>query len=220
MKVIVIGCGRFGIELAHRLYKRGDEVVVLDASSETFNNLPQDFDGRLVEGDAMNQDVLERAGIDDADALAVVTNNDALNLVVGRIARSVYNVPTVAARNYEVSVQELYELFNLQVISAAVWGAQRVAELFNLTEARMVYSVGNGEVTFYEVVVPAHWENKTLLEIMDCQGCQLTAVTRSGKAFIAQNDLILKSGDVLSICATAQGVQVLQERLSQIGKDI
>jgi len=215
MKVIVVGCGRFGVELAYHLSKRGDEVVVLDTSSEAFSNLPLDFDGRLVEGDAMNQDVLLRAGIEEADALAAGTNSDVLNLVIGRIALEVYSVPNVVARNYEVFTRELYELFNLQVVSAATWGTQRMIELLNHTEARLVYSAGNGEVTFYEVVVPEDWEGKTLAEILDCSGCQLTAVTRGGKAFIASDDLALECGDVLSVCATTRGAEVLRERLAE-----
>jgi branched-chain amino acid aminotransferase len=70
MKVIVVGCGRFGSELAYRLYKSGHEVAIVDAIPEAFNILPVDFRGRLIEGDALNQDVLHRAGIEHADALA------------------------------------------------------------------------------------------------------------------------------------------------------
>ena len=162
MKVIVVGCGRFGVELAARLNDRGDEIVVLDKSSEAFNGLPSDFNGRLVEGDAMNQDVLQRAGIDEADALMAVTNSDVLNLVVGHVAREVYNVPNVVARNYEMFTRELYELFNLQVVSAATWGTQRMVELIDDSEARMVYSAGNGEVTYYEIIVPESWDGKTI----------------------------------------------------------
>lgn len=215
MKVIVVGCGRFGVELAYHLSKRGDEVVVLDTSSEAFGSLPQDFDGRLVEGDAMNQDVLLRAGIEEADALAVVTNSDVLNLVVGRIALEVYNVPNVVARNYEIFTRELYELFNLQVVNAATWGAQRMVELLSHKEARLVHSVGNGEVAFYEVVVPANWEGKPLTEILDGDGWQLTAVTRGGRAFIASDDVMLECGDILSICATARGAEALRERVAE-----
>ena len=68
MKVIVVGCGRFGSELAYRLYKSGHEVAIVDAIPEAFNILPVDFRGRLIEGDALNQDVLHRAGIEHAKA--------------------------------------------------------------------------------------------------------------------------------------------------------
>ena len=65
-----------GADLAYRLFKRGHDVAVIDQEDESFNQLPPDFQGRLYEGEALNQDVLERAGIKNCDALAVVTEND------------------------------------------------------------------------------------------------------------------------------------------------
>ncbi|MDD5370504.1 MAG: NAD-binding protein, partial [Anaerolineaceae bacterium] len=50
MKVIIVGCGRLGIELAYRLYQGGHDVSVIDAVSAAFNNLPPDFQGRTIEG--------------------------------------------------------------------------------------------------------------------------------------------------------------------------
>ena len=58
MKVIVIGCGRMGADLAYRLFKRGHDVAVIDRDDESFNQLPTDFQGRLYEGETLNQDVL------------------------------------------------------------------------------------------------------------------------------------------------------------------
>ena len=76
MKVIVIGCGRLGSELAYRLFKRGHDVAVIDQKDEAFNHLPPDFVGRLYQGDGLNQDVLERAGIKTCDAVASATESE------------------------------------------------------------------------------------------------------------------------------------------------
>lgn len=219
MKVIVVGCGRFGVELSNRLNQRGDEVVVLDAYSEAFNSLPSDFSGRLVEGDAMNQDVLQRAGIDEADALAAVTNSDVLNLVIGRIAREVYNVPHVVARNYESFTRDLYELFNLQVVSAAIWGTERMVEMIDNVEARLVYSAGNGEVSYYEIIVPEQLEGKKFSDLVNSAECELTSATRGGKAFLPGKDLQLECGDVLTVCATIQGSEILHKLLCSSGEE-
>ncbi len=47
MKVIVIGCGRMGAELAYRLFKRGHDIAVVDQDEAAFNSLPPDFQGRF-----------------------------------------------------------------------------------------------------------------------------------------------------------------------------
>ena len=95
MKVIVVGCGRYGSELAYRLYKSGHDISIIDSNEEAFKILIPDFVGTLHEGDVLNKDGLHRAGIEDADALAAVKDNDLLNMVVGHIANKVNKIPRV-----------------------------------------------------------------------------------------------------------------------------
>ncbi|MBU0494614.1 MAG: TrkA family potassium uptake protein [Chloroflexi bacterium] len=128
MNMIVIGCGRVGAQLAYRLYQQGHKVVV-DPVAEAFENLPADFRGRTVEGEVLNQDVLRRAGIEQADGLAAVTSLDPVNAVVAHVARTVYHVPTVVVRNYNPRWRVIHEAFGLPVISSTSWGAQRIEEL-------------------------------------------------------------------------------------------
>ncbi|HET8704775.1 MAG TPA: NAD-binding protein, partial [Pseudomonadales bacterium] len=101
MKVVVIGCGRLGAELAGRLFQRGHEVSVIDWDEGAFSKLPPNFEGRINEGEAINRDVLHRAGIERADTVAVVTDSDVLNAVVGHLARSYFNTPNVIVRNHD-----------------------------------------------------------------------------------------------------------------------
>src|SRR5688500_16897139 len=111
MQVIVVGCGRMGAELAYRLYQRGGQVTVVDQSPLAFNNLPQDFRGRTVEGDGLERDVLQRAGIEQAKGLAAVSSSDSVNAVVAHIARTVYRVPQLVVRNYEARWRQMHETF-------------------------------------------------------------------------------------------------------------
>ena len=101
MNFFVIGCGRVGSELALRLYKHGHKVVVIDVNRDALNSLSPEFRGRIIEGDALAEQMLERAGIAEADGVATVTNSDTLNAVVAYIARTLYKVPIVIARNYD-----------------------------------------------------------------------------------------------------------------------
>ena len=129
INIIVIGCGRVGAEVAYGLYRKGHKVTVIDKDSEAFLNLPEDFRGSTMRGDVLTQDVLERAGIEHAQALAAVTPSDSVNTVLGHIARVVYKVPRVVVRNYDPRKRSLHEAFGLEVISPVVMGALRIEEL-------------------------------------------------------------------------------------------
>jgi trk system potassium uptake protein TrkA len=207
MKAIIVGCGRIGAELAYRLYKRGHEVSIIDNVAASFNNLPTDFEGRVHEGDALNQDMLIRAGIQNCDVVAAVTNNDALNMVVSHIAKSEYNVANVVARNYDPHVLVIFEAFEIQVVSSTSWGAQRIEELMYHSEARTVFSAGNGEVEVYELSIDQYWDGKTIADLIPCDDCRPIAITRSGKAFLANSATKLTKGDLLSVAATFDGIE-------------
>jgi trk system potassium uptake protein TrkA len=220
MKVIIVGCGRVGSDLAYRLYHRGHEVAIIDLDESAFNGLPPDFQGRFYEGDAMAQDVLHRAGIENCDSICMVTNSDSVNLVVGHAASSFYHVPNVIARNYDAHNRPLFEAFNLQCISATSWAAQRLEELVYHSEIRAVFSAGNGEVEVYEVTVPPTWNGRTIEALLGCPDCVIVSLTRSGKAFLPKNETVLQTGDVLHLSATLDGIEDLRIRITKRPEEV
>lgn len=213
MKVVVVGCGRLGAELATRLFEAGHEVSVIDADATAFQKLPPNFEGRLNEGEAINRDILHRAGIERADTVAVVTDSDVLNGVVGHLARAYYHVPNVVVRNHDPLYRPLQEAFGLQAVSAMSWGAQRIEELLYDADFRAVFSAGNGEVEIYEVAVPENWSGHTVGELVSGNACIPVSVTRAGRAVLPSTNMVLETGDVIHLSATLEGVEALRKRI-------
>jgi trk system potassium uptake protein TrkA len=216
MDVIVVGCGRVGGELSDRLYRRGHQVTVVDENPAAFDNLPPDFRGRTVEGNVLNQDVLRRAGIERAEGLAAVTNSDALNAVVARVALSRYQVANVVARNFDPRWRPLHETLDLQVVSSASWGAQRLEELLYQSEITSVFSAGNGEVQLYELTVPASGDGQAVGEFLCESRCLAVAHTRAGRASLPGSDTVLQAGDILLVSATPDDIRGLRKRLTEL----
>jgi trk system potassium uptake protein TrkA len=131
MYVIVVGCGRVGSELAYRLFSAGHEVSVVDEVSEAFMKLPPGFRGRTVLGEVLAREVLRRADIERADAVAAVTSSDTLNAVVGHAARKIYRVSKVVVRNYDPRFLAIHKAFGHDAVSSTVWGAERLQELID-----------------------------------------------------------------------------------------
>jgi trk system potassium uptake protein TrkA len=216
MNFIVVGSGRLGAELAFRLQQRGHQVVVVDRTLAAFNNLHPDFGGRTVEGEALNQDVLRRAGIETADGLAAVTNSDTLNVVVAHTAQTAYHVPNIVARNYDPRWRDLHEAFGLQVVSSTSWGAQRIEELLYTSQGHTVFSAGNGEVEVYEFKVPLAWSGHRMAELFSGVECAPVAVTRAGRAFIPTPETVIEEGDLLNLSATLEGIEAVRGRLRKV----
>jgi len=216
MNLIIVGCGRVGAELCYRLYKSGHQVVVVDSRKEAFNRLHPEFRGRTLEGEGLAENVLERAGIREADGLAAVTNSDALNAVVAHIAREFYNLPVVVARNYDPNLRSVIEAFGLQTVGSTYWGAQRVEELLMSPSQKVVYSAGNGEVEVYEIIVPELWNDRTMGDLFDpLEQCYPVALSRAGRSFLPSKDTKLQSGDLLNVSTTFEGIGALTARLAK-----
>jgi trk system potassium uptake protein TrkA len=214
MKVLVVGCGRLGAELAARLFQQGHEVSVIDSDERALAKLPADFQGRINEGEAINRDVLHRAGIERVDAVAAVTDSDVLNAVVGHLARTYYNVPNIVVRNHDPRYRPILEAFGLQAISALSWGAQRIEEMIYHGDVRAVFSAGNGEVEIYELPVPEAWSGRTVSEFISNDGCVPVSVTRAGRAMLPAPNMVLETGDVIHVSATLEGVQTLRKQIN------
>ena len=220
MNFIVVGCGRFGAELAYRLFTNGHQVAVVDANPKAFNRLHPDYRGRTVEGDSLSADTLSRAAADKADGLAVVTNSDTMNAVIGHTVRVHYpNVKQVIVRNYDPAMRGMLEAFGLQIVSSTAWGAERVQELLLDPSFRAVFSAGNGEVEMYEMFISEKFSGSAISSLLNgCEGIVCAALTRAGRAELPSPNAILQKGDILTVSATLEGVQSLRAKLGE-GKE-
>jgi|SRR5688500_12787824 trk system potassium uptake protein len=217
MNFIVVGCGRFGSELAYHLFQNGHQVVVVDNNQQSLNRLHSDFRGRTVIGDTLSADTLSRAGADKAEGIAVVTNSDALNAVIGHTVRVHYpNVKQVVVRNYDPAMRDMLEAFGLQLVSSTAWGAERVQELLIDPSFRAVFSAGNGEVEMYEMYISPNWNGMSVSELLTgCSEIVAVALTRAGRAELPSPSATLYQGDILTVSATLEGVKALRAKLQE-----
>lgn len=124
MKIVIMGCGRVGAELATLLDQEGHDITVLDVNTHSFNRLSPDFRGITVVGNGIDVDVLRRVGIDQADAFVAVTQGDNRNVMAAQIAGSIFHVKRVVCRIYDPIREELYHSLGLQTISPTKVGAR------------------------------------------------------------------------------------------------
>ena len=221
MKVLIVGCGRLGSELAHLLHQHGNEVSIIDLEESSFEMLKPGFKGHLVTGDACSQDVLKRAGIETADAVAAVTSSDSVNLVIGRVAKEFFNIKNVVARNFEPKVSEIFHLFNLEIISGTSWGASRLEEMILNEQFKVIYSFGDGAVDYYQVIIPENWVGKKVrdLELQPGEAI-LASITRSGRSFIPNIDDEFEVDDHLNFSATHAGIESLRKKIMKQEQEV
>lgn len=128
MKVIIMGCGRVGAQLAGLLDADGHDVTVLDIDAYSFRRLAPTFGGTALIGNGIDEAVLKRAGIEEADVFVALTQGDNRNVMAAQIAKHIFNVPRVISRIYDPLRQELYDTLGIEAFSPTTIFAQLVKE--------------------------------------------------------------------------------------------
>lgn len=111
MNVLIVGCQRVGRKLVQMLEHLGHDVSVLDPdvqNLEQLSALTPPFTGMAVTGVPIDVDALRSAGIEDCEAVAAVTRDDNVNIMVTQIAQSVFGVKNVIARITDPGTKEVY----------------------------------------------------------------------------------------------------------------
>lgn len=116
MNILIVGCGKVGSQLANVLSKMGHDVSIVDPDEERFSNLSDEFAGYTVTGVPIDQDVLRKAGIEGCEALAAVSNDDNMNVMVCQIASEIFHVPKVLARIYDPARGDVFSHFGLHTV--------------------------------------------------------------------------------------------------------
>ena len=98
MKVVICGAGEVGSNIARYLASEGNDITVVDQSAELIRRLTESLDVAGLVGHASQPDVLEHAGIEDADMIIAVTFTDEVNMIACQVAHSLFDVPTKIAR--------------------------------------------------------------------------------------------------------------------------
>jgi trk system potassium uptake protein len=124
MKIIIMGCGRVGAQLADFLDKEKHEVTVLDTDAYSFRRLPADFRGTALVGNGLDEDMLRKSGIEKAGAFVAVTQGDNRNIMASQMAKHLFNVPRVLCRIYDPLRRDIFTLLGLEAISPTIIIAQ------------------------------------------------------------------------------------------------
>lgn len=124
MKIIIMGCGRVGAQLASLLDAEGHQVTVLDIDAHSFRRLPPSFGGTALVGDGTDEEMLRKAGITEADAFVAVTQGDNRNVMGAQIAKNIFNVQRVICRIYDPLRKDVYEALGLEAVSPTTVFAQ------------------------------------------------------------------------------------------------
>ncbi|OGO27125.1 MAG: potassium transporter TrkA [Chloroflexi bacterium RBG_16_54_11] len=207
MKVIIMGCGRVGEQLARLRANEDHHIVVIDQDATALARLGSNFKGEKITGVGFDRDVLLKAGIEHADAFAAASSSDNANIVAARIAHNIFHVPRVVARLFDPRRAEIYRRLGMLTISSTTWGAERIRELLTSAELDPILSFGSGEVSLVNIEIPPHLVGRMVKDLVVPNEIVVVAITRQGAAFIPTLGSQFKEDDIIQVAIQSTALE-------------
>jgi len=215
MRVIIIGCGRVGSHLANVLSAERHDVVIIDSNSQSFRRLSREFNGRMLTGVGFDRDILQKADVEGADALAATTDSDNVNIVSAVTAKDVFHVPHVVARVYDPQVAEIYRREGIPTVTPTSWAANTMKTMITTPHLTAVATLGSGEVEFVAIEVTKTLAGRSLQDLVLPGESALGAVVRRGQAMLAAPNARLEFEDQVYLTVAVGAIPKLEKLLSR-----
>lgn len=218
MHAVIIGASRVGAELAELLERRGYTVAVIDLDPKQFDvRLYPGFQGKKVEGVGFDREVLEEAGVKEADIFVSATRGDNTNIVSARIAKEHYGVEKVAALIYDPRRAPIYERLGITTVSSVAWSADQLLSRVVPSTETIEWTIGSGEVVVVGVPVPPQLIGKQASDL-DIEGKLLiAALARFGETILPDEATTLQEGDFLHISVLRSAIPEMRMKLGMEG---
>lgn len=217
MFVLVIGGGRTGTELANLLMDQDHKVRVLENRPEILANLHHELPTEIIiQGNPVEPQVLEQAGIREAQVVAATLASDTDNLVVCYLARTLFNIPrTVARVNNPRNVWLFDDKFHVDVaINHCEIMARIIEEEVSLGDMITLLKLQGSEYSIVEETI-GHDAETIGIPLKDLglpENCVIAAIIRQGKVVVPRGVSSFQEGDKVLAVADREG----EERLAEL----
>lgn len=213
MHIIVGGCGRVGADLAERLSDEGHDVVVIDTTDTSFRRIGTTFNGEAVVGDITDKEILTRAGVERADALAAVTPSDNANLMAVQIAKELFDVPHTVARLFNPQREPSYRKMGVRYVPETSMIVTAIRNDLEPESFPVHLSRAEDEVGLIEIVIDGHGRGVSVAEVERDGDARVAKLQRGIRTRIPKLDDRFRDGDLVVCAVRRTGERRLRDLL-------
>lgn len=208
MKIIIVGAGEVGFQIASRLSLENKDVVVIEKNADALRRILENLDVQTIEGSGSNPAILEQAGIKGADILLALTDSDEVNLVASLFA-NILSPTTVKLARIRGEEYLMYQNALTQdpyridvMINPEVEAVKAVVRLLQVPGAVDVGEFADGRIKVIGVRLDADCSvtGTKLVDLKEKTGNKkilVAAISRNEKLIIPSGDDKILEGDLI-----------------------
>lgn len=229
MNIVILGAGQVGTSLAELLAEENNDVTLVDLNNAHLQRLQDRLDIRTVCGHASHPDILEQAGLDDAEMLIAATHNDETNILACQIAHVLFKTTTKIARIRSPSYLNRPELFDRDqnpnslpidvIISPEALVTDYILQLIQYPGSLQVIDFAEGKVRLIAVraYLGSVLADKKIKEIKNYLPKDVTtrivALYRGDEVVMPTGDVTIRAEDEVFFLAEPKNIPIIVEDL-------
>ena len=222
MKIIIIGCGEVGLNVASRLRQEDHDLVLIDNSEELIRSLPEELDAIHIHGNGNAINTLMEADVSHSDIVIAVTGSDEVNLLCCLISRKISECRTIARVRNPIYIDEIpfiKEKLGIDVILNPEFAtAQEIMRMLLYPKANTVETFAKNRVMLANGVVSPEsgMDGLAISQLGKKLGRDLliSAVERDDQVYIPNGDFVLQNGDDIYVIGSARNAAAFFKKLS------
>ena len=223
MFVVIAGGGRTGAQLASLLVSQDHDVRVVDNRADVLERIHRELPTEaIIEGDPLEVQVLEEAGIRRADVMAACTTSDEINLTLCYISRTRYNVPRTIARVNNPRDAWLFDSkFHVDVaVNQAEILASLIQEEMSLGDMITLLKLRRGNYSLVEEKIRsgARAVGVAIKDLGLPEHVVISAIIRKGEVMIPRGITVFDVDDEVLAITDAEGAEAMVDLFSPAGK--
>lgn len=219
MRVIIAGVGNVGFHLAKLLCQEGQDIVLIDKAADKLKQASNSVDAAIIKGTSTSYNVLEEAGVANADLLIAVTSSEEANIATAIIAKHLGAKRTIARISnteflYQKDKLNLKHLGIDDVISPESLAAREIKRLLKEVAVTDSFEFEKGLLQLIGVNIDSKspLKGKSMLEVAKInpdQSFMTVAILRDNETIIPYGDTCFEQNDHAYFIAQPDGVEKL-----------
>ena len=201
MYIIIAGCRKVGSHLATLLSQTNHDVVVIDSDPDNFQMLGSGFNGLTITGMPIDEDVLRSAGIEKADALAAVSSDDNMNVMISQVATNLFHVPKVITRVYDPERETVFRKLGLTTICPTMLAIEKIRDYLVSVESVEHCLLHGTDLAFKYVRAMKHMVGKSAAAV---QQNHILGVIRRGQFILSSVNVLIEDADTVVVVDYAE----------------
>ena len=222
MNIIIVGCGKTGQKIIEKLCEEKEHnITVVDIRNHILNEIVNKHDVMGVSGDCINAEILEEAGVKDADILIATTGSDEINFTTCLLAKKIGDCQTIA-RVRKPQYTKTINLFKDDIglalaINSDIAAAREIARILKFPTAIQIdtFAKGRIEILKFKINDDSVLQGLKLSEMGAKLNCDVLVcgVERGGEVYIPDGNFEFHPGDLISIVSTYNNANVFFKKI-------